>query len=91
LLAKWRDKVVDAGLPAAVRLLDVLAENPYCTVRGAAGRLEVAFTTAQRAVAKLQELKIVNQANEAKRDRVYCATGLLRILEEPANVEGKKK
>jgi Fic family protein len=90
LLAKWRDKVVDAGLPAAVRLLDVLAENPYCTVRGAAARLKVAFTTAQRAVAKLEELKIVRQVNEAKRDRVYCATGLLKILEEPAKVAGQK-
>ena len=91
LLAKWRDKVVDAGLPAAVRLLDVLAENPYCTVRGAAARLKVAFTTAQRAVAKLEELKIVRQANEAKRDRVYCAAGLLAILEEPAKVSAKER
>jgi Fic family protein len=90
LLAKWRDKVVDAGLPAAVRLLDVLAENPYCTARGAAARLRVAFTTAQRAVAKLEELKIVRQVNEARRDRVYCATGLLKILEEPAKVAGQK-
>ena len=68
----------------------MLAENPYCTVRGTAARLKVAFTTAQRAVAKLEELKIVSQANEAKRDRVYCATGLLKILEEPAKVAGKK-
>jgi len=90
LLAKWRDTVVEAGLPAAVRLLDVLAENPYSTVRGAAARLKVAFTTAQRAVAKLEELKIVSQANEAKRDRVYCATGLLKILEEPAKVSTKE-
>jgi Fic family protein len=91
LLAKWRDKVVDAGLPAAVRLLDVLAENPYCTVRGAAARLKVAFTTAQRAVVKLEELKIVRQVNEAKRDRVYCGTGLLQILEEPAKVAGRER
>ena len=91
LLAKWRDKVVDAGLPAAVRLLDVLAENPYCTARGAAARLKVAFTTAQRAVAKLEELKIVRQANETKRDRVYCAAGLLQILEEPAKVATKER
>lgn len=91
LLAKWHDKVVDAGLPAAVRLLDVLAENPYCTVRGAAAHLKVAFTTAQRAVAKLEDLKIVRQANEAKRDRVYCANELLKILEEPAKVAAKER
>lgn len=87
LLAKWREGAVDAGLPAAVRLLDRLAENPFCTVRGAADRLKVAFTTAQRAVAKLEGLGVMRQVNKGKRDRVYCAFGLLEILEEPANLE----
>ena len=86
LLDKWRDKAVSAGLPVAVRLVDLLAENPYWTTRRAAERLKVAFTTAQRAVAKLESLKIMRQVNEAKRDRVYCATALLRILEEPARL-----
>jgi Fic family protein len=86
LLSKWRNKAVDAGLPAAVRLLDILAENPYCTVRGAEKRLKVAFTTAQRAMLKLEALGIVKQV----RDRVYCATGLLKILEEPANLASDK-
>jgi Fic family protein len=87
LLTRWREKASDAGLPAAVRLIDFLAENPYCTVRGAADRLKVAFTTAQRAVTKLEELKIVKQVNQARRDRVYCASGLLKILEESARLE----
>ncbi|HET7876379.1 MAG TPA: Fic family protein [Methylomirabilota bacterium] len=91
LLTRWRNEVMDAGLPAAVRLLDVLAENPYCTVRGAEARLKVAFTTVQRAVAKLEGLNIVRQVNEAKRDRVYCATGLLKILEEPASLASKER
>jgi Fic family protein len=87
LLIRWRDKAMEAGLPAAVRLLDVLAANPFCTVSGAANRLKVAFTTAQRAVARLETLGILKQVNEAKRDRVYCATALLKILEEPANLD----
>jgi Fic family protein len=86
LLDKWRDKTVNAGLPAAVRLVDLLAENPYWTTRRAAERLKVAFTTAQRAVAKLEALGIMRQVNQAKRDRLYCATVLLRILEEPARL-----
>jgi hypothetical protein len=28
----------------------------------------------------------MRQVNEAKRDRVYCATALLKILEEPARL-----
>jgi Fic family protein len=86
LLDKWRDKAVSAGLPVAVRLVDLLAENPYWTTRRAAERLGVAFTTAQRAVAKLEALGVMRQVNEAKRDRVYCATALLKILEEPTRL-----
>jgi len=86
LIGRWRERAVSAGLPAAVRLVDLLAENPYWTTRRAAERLKVAFTTAQRAVARLEALKIMRQVNEAKRDRVYCATALLEILEEPARL-----
>ena len=34
--------------------------------------LRVAFTTVQRAVGKLQELAIVTQISEGKRDRLYA-------------------
>jgi len=37
-------------------------------------------------VERLQAAGILKQANEAKRDRVYCATALLKILEEPARL-----
>jgi hypothetical protein len=32
--------------------------------------------------------RIVKQATDAKRERVYCAQALLDILEEPANLTG---
>jgi hypothetical protein len=71
--------------------VELLAENPYWTTRRAAERLKVAFTTAQRAVVKLEALGIMRQVTEAKRDRVYCATPLLKILEEPARlVKGRR-
>jgi Fic family protein len=84
LLADWRQRVADAPSPAPGRLVDLLAENPYCTVRGAAERLGVAFTTAQRAVDRLQAGSILKQVGEARRDRAYCATDLLAILEAPS-------
>jgi Fic family protein len=84
LLAEWRQRVADAPSPAPGRLVDLLAENPYCTVRGAAGRLGVAFTTAQRAVDRLRGASILKQVGEARRDRAYCATDLLAILEAPS-------
>ena len=85
LLARWKAEMAKTS-QAAVKAVDLVAENPYCTVRGVSKRLRVAFTTAQRAVERLQAAGILKQANEAKRDRVYCATALLKILEEPARL-----
>ncbi len=85
-LAQWR--VAVSGTPSKVplALVDQLAANPFLTVKGAAKRLGVAFTTAQRAVAKLEELSIITEISRAKRDRIYCARPLLGILEEPARL-----
>jgi hypothetical protein len=49
-------------------------------------KLGVAFTTAQRAIKRLERLEIVQQVGTSKRDRVYCAKALLDILEEPAQL-----
>jgi ribosomal protein S25 len=69
-----------------VEQLERMAANPFVTIKGAAERLGVAFTTAQRAVERLQALRIVQEVSEAKRDRVYCAKAILDILEEPAHL-----
>jgi len=87
LLAKWRTAVAGASSKAPLALVDLLAANPYITVNGAAKRLNVAFTTAQRAVNRLEKLSVVKEVSQAKRDRVYCATALLSILEEPVYPE----
>ena len=84
LLEEWRSRASGSGSPAPVQVLDLLASNPYITTKGAAGKLGVAFTTAQRAIERLQKQKVLTQVSEGKRDRVYCAKPLLKILEEPA-------
>ncbi|MBS9528793.1 hypothetical protein [Wolbachia endosymbiont of Ceratitis capitata] len=48
--------------------------------------LGVVFTTAQRAIVKLEDLGIVSQTSQGKRDRIYCATDILNILEEPTKI-----
>lgn len=83
LLARWRKKVAGTGSSLPTALVDLLAENPYCKVNGMAKRLNVAFTTAQRAVGVLTKAGILSQVGEGKRDRVYCAHELLRVLERP--------
>lgn len=86
LLDRWRLAVAGAASPAPAELVTLLGENPYWTISGAAQRLGVAYTTAQRAVKKLVESSILTALTDAKRDRVYCARAILEILEEPAQL-----
>jgi ribosomal protein S25 len=67
-------------------VLDLLAANPFLTITGAASQLNLAFTTAQRAIERLEQSGIVQAVSDAKRNRVYCAQMLLDILEEPAHL-----
>lgn len=86
LLARWRRNLAGQGTKNAILLIDIVAENPFITIKGAARRLEVAFTTAQRAIDSLRKGKILTEASGAKRDRVFCAREILKILEEPARL-----
>jgi hypothetical protein len=65
------------------KAIDLFAENPFWTVNKLAERLEVAFTTAQRAIDRLESARIVALVGEAKRNRVYCARAALEIREAP--------
>jgi Fic family protein len=86
-LIEWQKKVAGDSTNAPLRVVELLAANPFITAKGAAEKLGVAFTTAQRAIERLERLGIVKQAGDAKRDRVYCAKALLDILEEPARLK----
>ncbi len=87
LLAQWHDKLAGHSTNTPLRVLGLLATNPFVTITGAAKQLSLAFTTAQRAIERLEKHGIVQQASDAKRDRVYCAQALLDILEEPAHLK----
>ena len=71
---------------ALSRLVDLLAGNPYWTVKRVAERLKIAYATAQRAVGRLDSLSVLTQVRDAKRDRACCAKSILDILEEWANL-----
>ena len=83
LVLEWRERLgrVTSGLPEKAMYLFV--ENPFWTVRKLAQGLGVAFTTAQRAIDRLERAEIVTQSGTARRNRVYCANGILEILDEP--------
>jgi Fic family protein len=86
ILTRWRGLVARAPSRLPEKAVDLFAENPFWTVNKLARRLHVAFTTAQRAIDRLEAAGIVALAAEAKRNRVYHARGLLEILEEPARL-----
>jgi len=83
LVAEWRKQMATAPSRPAERSLECFVENPFWTVKKLAERLGVAFTTAQRAIDRLEAASVVTLASESKRNRVYCARALLEVLEEP--------
>lgn len=85
-LLEWRKLIADASSKTPSLVLDMIAANPFLTVKGAAKKLGAAFTTAQRAIDRLEKLNILKKETDAKRDRVYCAKDILNILEEPAKL-----
>ena len=86
MLAGWQRAVARESTNTPLRMVELLGANPFITVKGASNQLQVAFTTAQRAIEKLERSGILKTVNEAKRDRVYCAKALLDVLEEPAKL-----
>lgn len=91
LLDRWRRETAGSRSPVTGRMVELLAENPFWRVKRAAERLEVAYTTAERAIERLQRASIVRPVSRARRDRVFCAKALLAILEEPARLTPLEK
>jgi Fic family protein len=86
LLAQWQKRVSGESSGNPLRVVELLGANPFITTNGVADKLGIAFTTAQRAIERLQRANIIKQFGDAKRDRVYCAAALLDILEEPTRL-----
>ena len=86
LIAGWKATLSGSRSRLPKSALDLLVENPYWTIGGVAERLGVAFTTAQRAIERLEDAGIIRQAGDARRNRLYLAEAVLRLLEAPVQV-----
>jgi Fic family protein len=86
LLTNWKIKTGGNVASLPMDIIDQLAVNPFLSAKRVASQFKVAFTTAQRAIQKLESLKIIKQVDNKMRDRFYCATEVLAILEEPADI-----
>ena len=87
LLEKWRVQAASDSSPASLRLLELIASNPYVTPKNAEAKLDVAYNTAADAIRRLERRGILHKVGDSRRDRVFCATGILDILEEPARLK----
>lgn len=67
----------------AVRLVDELFATPAITTGRAAKLLGVTFHTAQRLIDRLIERNVLANASERKRNRVFIASDIIRLLEQP--------
>lgn len=85
LLDKWKIQVAGTS-NVPIEIVQHLAVNPYVTTNKVADEFKVAFSTAQRGIQKLIDANIIQQINESKRDRVFCAKEILSILEEPTKI-----
>jgi ribosomal protein S25 len=69
-LAECRRKLASESTNTPLRVIDLLSANPFITTTGVADRLGLAFTTAQRAIERLERNDVVQQTTDAKRNRV---------------------
>ncbi|HEY6928600.1 MAG TPA: Fic family protein [Thermoanaerobaculia bacterium] len=79
LRERYRKKLKESG--RALRLLDVLFQNPYITVARAQKILKVTNPTARAAVGELQRARILEEISGRTWGRLYLAKPILRILE----------
>ena len=82
LLSGWKLELERDRSRLPERALEQFAANPFWTVRALAKRLDVAYTTAQRAIERLELVGAVSLATGERRNRVYCARAILDVLEE---------
>ncbi len=62
-------------------LVEVLFRNPYTTATNAAEYLNVSFPTAKSVIATLERANILQEFSKKKRNKIYVAKELLKILE----------
>lgn len=86
LLNKWKLQIANTSSNIPLLIVEHFAINPYLTTNKIAEELKISYSTAQRGMQKLEEAKIIQQINEGKRDKVYCAKDILAILEEPTKI-----
>ncbi|MCY4317587.1 MAG: hypothetical protein OXE76_00070, partial [Alphaproteobacteria bacterium] len=83
LFDSWRAQLGDAFSPRLDQILGLFVESPFWAVGEIGKTLGIAYTTARRAVDRLEEAGIVSPSGQSRRNRLYCAHAVLTALEAP--------
>lgn len=86
ILNQWKVQLTGVGSQVLVDIVQQFAMNPYFTINKIAGSLDIAYSTAQRGIKKLEEAGIVQNIGDNRRDKLYCAKEILTILDEPTRI-----
>ncbi|WP_016935262.1 Fic family protein [Rhodococcus sp. R1101] len=78
----WRSRVTARRDSAVHRLVDVLLRQPVIDNRTAAAALSVTGANAQIAIDRLVDAGIVTQITEGRRNRLWQAKDVVRVLDE---------
>ncbi len=87
LSQRWSHQARQGGIRpsnAAFKLLEALPQHPVVTADSAAGLLSVDLRTAQRAVARLAKLGILEQRSAGRRNRVFECGDMMDAFAESA-------
>ncbi len=68
---------------AALRLVDELFASPFLTLRRATETTGVAKKSAQNTIDKMLAAGLIREITGKRRNRVYCADEILRLLDRP--------
>jgi DNA-binding Lrp family transcriptional regulator len=79
---RYRDTMESVGASAqALRVVDDLFVTPAVTINGVAKRLKASFPTAELLVRKLVKAGILNGDSTRRRNRVFQAAEILRLVQ----------
>ncbi len=73
--------------PAILRLVDEMFASPFLTANHVKELMAMSFKSAQKNIDKLVAAGLLREVTGQKRNRVYCADEILRLLDEPLVAE----
>lgn len=79
---EWRDRIKARRDSAAHRLVDVLLRQPVIDSAAAATQLGISAVNAQVAINRLVDADILNQISTGRRNRIWLAKDVVRVLDE---------